>query len=234
MWRSAAAVWLATATLIACATTSPALRPADSPDGGGAGDLDASQGTDVRDPADPAADRDGDGVANRDDRCPDEPEDRDDFEDTDGCRELDNDHDRILDAVDKCPNEAETYNAVDDDDGCPDKGLVVHAGTGILGEIQFAHGKAAITPDMNAILDQLAARAIAEKRGCYLTGSATDDERRPLRLIGARAAAVKKALLARGVPSGQITVNAPSRVVTECGPADAECRRVNRRVEISM
>jgi outer membrane protein OmpA-like peptidoglycan-associated protein len=56
------------------------------------------------------------------DKCPNEPEDKDGFEDLDGCPDPDNDHDGIPDAQDKCPNEPETINGFQDDDGCPDKG----------------------------------------------------------------------------------------------------------------
>ena len=65
-------------------------------------------------------DYDGDGIADDSDRCVSEPEDKDDFEDTDGCPELDNDGDKILDYVDACPNQAEDLNDFEDTDGCPD------------------------------------------------------------------------------------------------------------------
>ena len=52
-------------------------------------------------------DRDGDGIVDPDDACPDEPEDRDGFEDTDGCPEPDNDGDGILDVDDDCPFDSE-------------------------------------------------------------------------------------------------------------------------------
>jgi outer membrane protein OmpA-like peptidoglycan-associated protein len=65
-------------------------------------------------------DRDGDGVKDDLDRCPDQPEDRDDFEDEDGCPDPDNDRDQILDIDDKCPNQPETRNGFEDEDGCPD------------------------------------------------------------------------------------------------------------------
>jgi outer membrane protein OmpA-like peptidoglycan-associated protein len=67
-------------------------------------------------------DRDGDGIPDAKDACPDEPEDKDLFQDEDGCPDLDNDGDGIPDTVDKCPNDPETINGVQDDDGCPDKG----------------------------------------------------------------------------------------------------------------
>jgi len=44
-------------------------------------------------------DRDGDGILDRDDACPDDPEDKDGFEDLDGCPDLDNDKDGVLDVV---------------------------------------------------------------------------------------------------------------------------------------
>jgi OmpA-OmpF porin, OOP family len=49
-------------------------------------------------------DRDGDGIPDRADRCPDEPEDFDGFQDDDGCPDLDNDNDGVPDAQDRCPN----------------------------------------------------------------------------------------------------------------------------------
>lgn len=69
---------------------------------------------------DPSNDRDGDGLANDVDACPDEPEDIDGFEDTDGCPDLDNDADGIVDGDDACPNEAEDADGFEDTDGCPD------------------------------------------------------------------------------------------------------------------
>ena len=65
-------------------------------------------------------DRDHDGVFDVNDKCPDEPEDRDGFQDQDGCPDQDNDNDTIPDAKDKCPNEAEDVDQFEDDDGCPE------------------------------------------------------------------------------------------------------------------
>jgi outer membrane protein OmpA-like peptidoglycan-associated protein len=65
-------------------------------------------------------DRDHDGVFDVNDKCPDEPEDRDGFQDQDGCPDPDNDFDTIPDAKDKCPNEAEDVDQFQDDDGCPE------------------------------------------------------------------------------------------------------------------
>jgi outer membrane protein OmpA-like peptidoglycan-associated protein len=65
-------------------------------------------------------DRDGDGYKDDVDKCPDDPEDFDGFEDADGCPDPDNDKDGILDVDDKCPNNPENRNGVEDQDGCPE------------------------------------------------------------------------------------------------------------------
>ena len=65
-------------------------------------------------------DMDGDGILDEDDKCPNIPEDKDGFEDMDGCPDKDNDKDGIVDAQDKCPNEAEDMDGFQDEDGCPD------------------------------------------------------------------------------------------------------------------
>lgn len=89
--------------------------------------------------ASPAGDLDADGVPDASDRCPDEPEDVDGFEDEDGCVDRDNDRDGVLDAFEfqngrwtncdrkiengveiDCRNRPEDYDGDADEDGCPD------------------------------------------------------------------------------------------------------------------
>jgi OmpA-OmpF porin, OOP family len=65
-------------------------------------------------------DRDGDGIKDDVDKCPDEPEDFDGFEDEDGCPDPDNDRDGIPDEDDKCPDIPEDKDGVEDEDGCPE------------------------------------------------------------------------------------------------------------------
>jgi OOP family OmpA-OmpF porin len=65
-------------------------------------------------------DRDGDGIKDNVDKCPDQPEDKDGFQDEDGCPDLDNDNDGIPDKTDKCPNDPEDKDGFQDQDGCPD------------------------------------------------------------------------------------------------------------------
>jgi outer membrane protein OmpA-like peptidoglycan-associated protein len=78
-------------------------------------------------------DTDGDGVPDDIDRCPLEPEDKDGFQDEDGCPDPDNDNDGIVDAMDACPNnpgplenrgcpvlDRDGDGIPDDQDRCPD------------------------------------------------------------------------------------------------------------------
>ena len=65
-------------------------------------------------------DPDKDGIVGAADKCPNEPEDKDSFEDDNGCPDPDNDNDGIADAGDKCPTEAEDKDNFEDDNGCPD------------------------------------------------------------------------------------------------------------------
>lgn len=68
----------------------------------------------------PASDADHDGLNDTHDRCPNEPEDVDGFQDDDGCPDADNDSDDVDDAADSCPNEPEDVDGFQDEDGCPD------------------------------------------------------------------------------------------------------------------
>ncbi|HVY46992.1 MAG TPA: OmpA family protein [Minicystis sp.] len=76
-------------------------------------------------------DRDGDGIPDDIDKCPDDPEDFDGFQDADGCPDPDNDNDGIPDVKDRCPNEPENFNGVEDADGCPEANYSDRDGDGI-------------------------------------------------------------------------------------------------------
>jgi len=89
-----------------------------------------------------AKDSDGDGVPDDIDRCPQDPEDKDGFQDEDGCPDPDNDGDGIVDRADSCPLDAgpienrgcpvvdrDGDGVNDAEDACPEvKGLKVLAG----------------------------------------------------------------------------------------------------------
>jgi outer membrane protein OmpA-like peptidoglycan-associated protein len=65
-------------------------------------------------------DRDHDGIVDDQDRCPTIPEDKDDFEDADGCPDPDNDQDGVADVRDECPLDPEDIDGFADGDGCPE------------------------------------------------------------------------------------------------------------------
>jgi hypothetical protein len=67
-------------------------------------------------------DRDHDGIPDDIDQCPDIPEDKDGFEDDDGCPDIDNDDDGILDKDDACPNVAGVPSSDPKKNGCPATG----------------------------------------------------------------------------------------------------------------
>lgn len=80
----------------------------------------AAASTEPASAADEATDRDGDGLLPPNDRCPEQAEDQDGFEDQDGCPDIDNDADGLKDAIDQCPGQAEDKDGFEDKDGCPD------------------------------------------------------------------------------------------------------------------
>jgi len=67
-----------------------------------------------------ASDDDGDGLVGGDDDCPEAAEDKDGFQDGDGCPDRDDDKDGVLDTADGCRLEPEDIDGVEDGDGCPD------------------------------------------------------------------------------------------------------------------
>jgi outer membrane protein OmpA-like peptidoglycan-associated protein len=84
-----------------------------------------------------ALDADDDGIPNKFDECKNDPEDKDGFQDNDGCPDADNDADGVCDTwvaekgqaakfagvckgSDKCVEVAEDKDGFEDGDGCPD------------------------------------------------------------------------------------------------------------------
>ena len=68
-----------------------------------------------------SSDIDKDGIPNDIDQCPEAAEDKDQFEDNDGCPDFDNDKDGVPDVNDRCPFIEEDRDTFEDEDGCPDK-----------------------------------------------------------------------------------------------------------------
>ena len=104
-----------------------------------------------------ASDRDGDGIPDSADKCPDDPEDKDGIQDNDGCPEDDADNDGIPDKDDKCPTEPGPKNTKDPEkNGCPRLTKVTEEGeVALLEPIQFEFGKATIKAVSFPILDEV-------------------------------------------------------------------------------
>jgi outer membrane protein OmpA-like peptidoglycan-associated protein len=182
-----------------------------------------------------AYDHDNDGILDSNDVCPDSNEDRDSFDDEDGCPDGDNDRDRILDRSDKCPNEPETYNGLDDEDGCPDRGRVVVTDSSIeiLDQVYFGKGSDDVRTESKPIVDAIAAslRGNPEIVKIEIGGHASADEGEAWGISSRRAAAVRAALVARGVESKRLVlVPYGSTRPLDNNDTDA-ARSKNRRVD---
>jgi len=186
--------------------------------------------------ADP--DSDGDGIPRSADKCPDDPEDLDKFQDSDGCPDLDNDLDGVADAVDKCPLKKETVNGVEDEDGCPDEGAadVVKTGSGfeLKKAIFFGSGSDKIKAKSFPLLRQVAAllKASPEVKLVHIEGHTDNrgNKDKNVDLSIRRAFAVKFFLVERGVASERLAARGygPTRPIAsnKTGKGRAKNRRV--------
>jgi OmpA-OmpF porin, OOP family len=181
------------------------------------------------------ADSDGDGVLDKDDDCPTEPEDHDDFQDDDGCPDLDNDDDGIPDELDECPDQPE--EAGGDGDGCPSRTFVkiVDGEIQIFGKVQFKTGSAEIDRKSDPLLDQIAVamKANPQVEKIRIEGHTDDvgDAGINQRLSDERAVSVKKALVARGVEGRRLETRGYGESKPAAPNTSAAGRAKNRRVE---
>ncbi|TMQ22267.1 MAG: OmpA family protein [Deltaproteobacteria bacterium] len=200
--------------------------------------------------APPPPDRDGDGIPDDQDACPDRPEDVDGFEDADGCPDIDNDLDRVLDIADKCPNVPETYNGYEDEDGCPDTVPPdVDALRGTIEGLIYADGETVVRdsalPSIRKIAKTMQAHPTIR---VVLVGHTDDREAKQLAADGqpadldslsadlsrARAEAVKNALAAAGIAPPRIVVEGHGFDEPVADNARPRGRLANRRVEIKL
>ncbi|HEY0477880.1 MAG TPA: OmpA family protein, partial [Kofleriaceae bacterium] len=194
-------------------------------------------------------DSDNDGVPDSVDQCPNEPEDKDGFQDEDGCPDPDNDGDGVPDAIDKCPNEPETKNGYQDDDGCPDElPQKLKQFTGVIQGINFRTGDAALQTNSNATLDR--AVAVLKEFGdlkLEIQGHTDDQPLKPgskyadnQALSQGRADAVKAYLVSKGIAESRLIAKGYGDTVPVESPKDlqgdklATARAKNRRVEFKL
>ena len=188
----------------------------------------------------PDTDNDGDGVADVNDECPDTPEDEPDgWEDGNGCPDPDNDNDKFLDPDDACPDEAEVLNGVDDEDGCPDEAKVEldveRKEIYILEKVYFDLDRATIKRESHAILDDVADLLAKfdyvtriEIQGHTDTRGEDDYN---MELSQARADAVRKYLMDKGVAPQRLVAKGYGESQTIATGDTEEVHAQNRRVQ---
>jgi len=181
---------------------------------------------------------DGDGIVGSRDKCPTEAEDKDGFEDEDGCPDPDNDKDGVADATDKCPNEPETRNGFQDEDGCPDQvPAAVARFTGVIKGITFRKNSADIKSASFVTLKQA-----VEVMKSYptlrieISGHTSDDGQRDfnMKLSHKRADAVKAYLVSAGAEPYRIATigYGPDKPIAD--NKDKAGKEKNRRIEFRL
>lgn len=151
---------------------------------------------------------------------------------------LDTDRDGIPDVNDKCPSEPETYNGIQDEDGCPDRGRVLVTSTRIeiLERLYFARGSAEIKPAAAPLLDAVAAtlKGHPQLQLISVDGHASDEEQKGYELAERRAAAVRRALVERGVQAERLTSRGYGATRPLSSARDEASRERNRRTEFMI
>jgi outer membrane protein OmpA-like peptidoglycan-associated protein len=205
--------------------------------------------------AGPPPDKDEDGIPDVDDKCPDRPEDFDNFEDGDGCTDIDNDGDRVLDIADKCPTEQENLNGYADDDGCIDSvPAEVDALRGTIEGLIYGEGETGVRDSAQKSVERIAKVMLAQPSIKIVLVGHTDDreakafiepaaEGQPAPpdletvstdLARARAEAVRQALVGQGVPAGRVVVDGVGAEEPVADNGTPKGRLANRRVEIKL
>ncbi len=195
-------------------------------------------------------DSDDDGVPDHRDQCPDRDEDRDDFEDDDGCPDIDDDSDEVLDIVDRCRLAAEVRNGYRDSDGCPDQvpeelRVLVADDTALV----FASNSTALRASGRRALDSVAERLSRHRPVQILIVGHTDD-REELQDTGdggdldqdessadlglRRAQSVRDYLLDLGIAASRIKVESGGSAYPVADNDDPRGRLRNRRVTIAL
>jgi outer membrane protein OmpA-like peptidoglycan-associated protein len=183
------------------------------------------------------SDRDGDGIADDVDKCPDDPEDKDGFEDGDGCPDPDNDKDGLADAADACPNEPETVNGFQDEDGCPDSAPIVVKSNRILltEHLLFDTNRARVNPEGRPALAAVFNLWQQHPEWDYLVVDGFADRRGPdgynYYLSHLRAERVVRVLVGMGFPVEKLRIRAFGHRQLRFEGEGEDVDRQNRRVE---
>ena len=192
-------------------------------------------------PPPPPGDQDGDGVADPDDKCPNDKEDGQPPNPKDGCPNLDADGDGVPTPQDKCPNEKETVNTYQDDDGCPDTVPLARVEGGevkISQKIMFQKGKAKIEPDSMKVVEAVAQvlKDHANIQGIEVGGHASSEgqEKANLTLTQQRVDSVVAELVKLGIEKNRLVGQGYGQYCpVDTGTSEASLEK-NRRVEFKI
>ena len=183
-------------------------------------------------------DRDGDGLVDAADLCPDLPEDCDGYHDEDGCPDKDNDDDGISDVCDQCPNDPETWNDNADDDGCPDQALVIirNDSLRIIEHVFFAAGSARVESVSLPLLDEVAKVMLTNPQLelVRIVGNASMGEPAAAKLSERRARAVRDLLVQRGVATERLEISGEGTNLPLSPNTTDAARAQNRRVDFVL
>ncbi|MBK8703428.1 MAG: OmpA family protein [Saprospiraceae bacterium] len=176
----------------------------------------------------PFADRDGDGVADADDVCPDTRG----YIGLKGC--LDADKDRIIDPLDKCPDLA----GIAANNGCPPlpekaKKVLITA----MRSVQFETGSAVIKKQSYTILNQVADVILTYDYYKLSIEGHTDsrgNDKANKKLSESRAAACLKYLAKKGVAPERMRAAGWGESKPVATNKTDKGRRLNRRVEFRL
>ncbi len=183
-------------------------------------------------------DSDGDGLADEKDKCPLEAEDLDGFQDDDGCSDRDNDNDGTLDERDDAPDVAETRNGYRDDDGVPDSVPPrLQWEGGKIRTLELQRGSAKLTEASQSTLEA-AAGVLSDFPDLKVEVTGHSDDRGGERIIQtiseARAKAVEKFLLEKGLDKARIKAEGKGAREPRDSADTEEARTANRRVEMRL
>jgi outer membrane protein OmpA-like peptidoglycan-associated protein len=206
-------------------------------------------------------DTDGDGVPDDIDRCPLDPEDKDGFQDEDGCPDPDNDNDGIVDAMDACPNNPGPLenrgcpvldrdgDGIPDDldkcpdepgpppDGCPKKYsllMVKKDRIEIKQQVKYQTGKFKVLPASYKLLNQVVQVLNDYPKMKVRIEGHTDSvggESFNLKLSQKRAEAVKAYLVGKGIADDRLEAAGYGLTRPIASNRTAKGRAQNRRTE---
>ncbi len=175
-------------------------------------------------------DTDGDGVADKDDKCPDEKGPKE----NNGCPWPDRDGDGVLDKDDECPDQKGTVA----NNGCPE---VTQEDQKKLNEfakaILFDLGKATIKPQSAETLDNIVKVLNDFKNAKFSVEGYTDstgNKAKNIKLSEERAYSVKAYLVEKGINPARLSAKGfgPEKPIAD--NKTKKGRELNRRVEINL